>query len=356
MPNRFLASGAYGCVYYPGYDCKGKEIDKKVYITKLVLNNFSTITEYTVSEHIKKIPEYSRHFIIINKHCNISNNRLKLMMKGCKIFDKEREQDKKYVLLYSKFIKSIQLCDYILEHRYINKFMRVYFLLTEKLNLLTEHGIVHNDLHFGNILFSTETSNLYIIDFGLAIMVDRFFVKDKLNLEYLSKCIFKFAPDWVWWSLDYHFLCFLLHSGTLTEQMITGTIDIYLEHDLFYNFNNRYIDYYKSESSKFFFKLASMNREEGIIFLLGFWRTWDHYKIGLHLLEIMKDDLRIEIPELEQKLLSFIHPNPEKRPSLLEHRIINKKLLSHPQTYGAKVFETKVEKSRLIESIKTYKN
>ena len=80
MPNRFLASGAYGCVYYPGYDCNGKEIDKKEYITKLVLNNFSTITEYTVSDMIKKIPEYKRHFIIINKHCSISNKRLNLMI------------------------------------------------------------------------------------------------------------------------------------------------------------------------------------------------------------------------------------------------------------------------------------
>jgi serine/threonine protein kinase len=355
MPNRFLASGAYGCVYYPGYDCKGKEIDKKEYITKLVLNNFSTITEYTVSEYIKKIPEYSRHFIIINKHCNISNSRLKNMIKGCKIFDKEHK--KKYVLLYSKFIKSLQLCDYILENRYINKFMRVYFLLTEKLNILTEHRIVHNDLHFGNILFSTETSNLYIIDFGLAIMVDRFFNNGKLDLEYLTKCIFKFSPDWVWWSLDYHFLCYLLHSGTLTEQMIRGTIEIYLKHDLFYIFPERYMDYYKSESYKFFVKLAGMNREEGIIYLLGFWRTWDHYKIGLHLLEIIKDELHIEIPELQQKLFLFIHPNPEKRPSLLEHRILNKKMLSNSnQGYGTKVFETKVEKSRLTESIKTYKN
>ena len=354
MPNRFLASGAYGCVYYPGYDCKGKEINKKDYITKLVLNNFSTLTEYTVSDLIKKIPEYSRHFIIISKHCNISNNRLNHMIKGCKIFDKKH--DKNYVLLYSKFVKSIQLCDYILEHRFINKFMRVYFLLTEKLNILTENRIVHNDLHFGNILFSTETANLYIIDFGLAIMVDRFFYKGKLDLEYLSKCIFKFSPDWVWWSLDYHFLCYLLHSGSLTEQMIMGTIDIYLQHELFSIFNDKYMDYYKKESYKFFIKLSGMNREEGIIYLLGFWRTWDHYKIGLHFLEIIKDELRIEIPELQDKLLLFIHPNPEKRPSLLEHRILNKKMLSSNQTYGTKRFETKVEKSHLMESIKTYKN
>ena len=38
MPNRFLASGSYGCVYYPGYDCNGKKINNKDYVTKLVEN------------------------------------------------------------------------------------------------------------------------------------------------------------------------------------------------------------------------------------------------------------------------------------------------------------------------------
>jgi serine/threonine protein kinase len=353
MPNRFLASGAYGCVYYPGYDCNGKEINNKEYITKLVLNNFSTITEYSASEIIKKIPDYSRHFIIINKHCPIKNTRLKLMMKGCKIFEKEHET--KYVLLYSKYVKAIQLCDYILDYRRVNKFMRVYFLLTEKLNVLTQHRIVHNDLHFGNILFSLETTNLYIIDFGLAIIVDRFYVKGRLDLNYLKNCIFKFSPDWVWWSLDYHFLCYLLHNGSLNMDIILDTIDEYLSHKLFFIFDKEYVSYYKKESESFFAKLADMTREECVIYLLGFWKTWDYYKIGLHFLDFIKDELHYEVPELNKKLYLFIHPNPEKRPSLLQHRIINKEILSKYDITSKKDYETKIEKSRLIESI-SYKN
>jgi serine/threonine protein kinase len=353
MPNRFLASGAYGCVYYPGYDCNGKEINNKEYITKLVLNNFSTITEYSASEIIKKIPDYSRHFIIINKHCPIKNTRLKLMMKGCKIFEKEHET--KYVLLYSKYVKAIQLCDYILDYRRVNKFMRVYFLLTDKLNVLTQHRIVHNDLHFGNILFSLETTNLYIIDFGLAIIVDRFYVKGRLDLNYLKNCIFKFSPDWVWWSLDYHFLCYLLHNGSLNMDIILDTIDEYLRHKLFFIFDKEYVSYYKKESESFFSKLADMTREECVIYLLGFWKTWDYYKIGLHFLDFIKDELHYELPELNKKLYLFIHPNPEKRPSLLEHRIINKEILSKYDITSKKDYETKIEKSRLIESI-SYKN
>ena len=353
MPDRFLASGAYGCVYYPGYDCNGKEINNKEYITKLVLNNFSTITEYSASEIIKKIPDYSRHFIIINKHCPIKNNRLKLMMKGCKIFDKEHE--KKYVLLYSKYVNAIQLCDYILDYRRVNKFMRVYFLLTEKLNVLTQHRIVHNDLHFGNILFSLETSNLYIIDFGLAIIVDKFYDKGRLDLNYLKNCIFKFSPDWVWWSLDYHFLCYLLHNGSLNMDVILDTIDEYLSNKLFFIFDKEYISFYKKESQAFFTKLADMTREECVIYLLGFWKTWDYYKIGLHFLDFIKDELHYELPDLNKKLYLFIHPNPEKRPSLLQHRIINKQILSTHDISSKKDYETKIEKTRLIESI-SYKN
>jgi len=75
----------------------------------------------------------------------------------------------------------------------------------------------------------------------------------------------------------------------------------------------------------------------------------------LHLLDFIKDELHYELPELNKKLYLFIHPNPEKRPSLLEHRIINKEILSSQNITSSKKYETKVQKSQLIKSI-SYKN
>ena len=358
MPNRFLASGAYGCVYYPGYDCNGKKINNREYVTKLVENNFVTLTEYTVGKLIKKIPEYSRHFVVVSKHCPITKSNLTLMKKGCKMVDKEEQH--KYMLLYSKYVKSIELCDYLVENKNVNKFIRTYFLLTEKLNILTESGIVHNDLHFGNVLFSLDTSNLYLIDFGMAIILEKNFIDGKLNMGYLKKWLFHFNPNWAWWPLDYHFLCYLFHNGPLTKNIIADTIEIYLSNKMFKLFNSNYTEIYKKESEDFFVKLTEMTREEGIIFLLGFCKTWDYYKCCLHYIDYIYNivEKSKEINELNELLVLFIHPNPEKRPSLIEQRIINKKFLNKQsinKTISISMhnsYHSKVEKSQLIESIK----
>lgn len=328
MPNRFLASGSYGCVYYPGYDCNGKKINNKDYVTKLVENNVVTVTEYTVGGVIKKIPDYSRHFVVVSKHCPISKSNLTLMKKGCKMIDKKEKH--KYMLLYSKYIRSIELCDYLVENKNVNKFIRVYFLLMQKLNILTENGIIHNDLHFGNVLFSLDTSNLYIIDFGMAIILEKNFIDGKLNKDYLKKWVFSFNPKWPWLPLDYHFLCYLFHNGSLTKNIIEDTIEIYLSDRVFKLFNKDYMENYKKECKIFFIKLTEMTREEGIIFFLGNCKTWDYYKCCLHFIDYIYSiiDENKEINELNELLFLFIQPNPEKRPSLIQQRIINKKFLN----------------------------
>ena len=45
--NKFMGEGSYGCVYYPGINCKGKKNKKK-------RNNFYSENEKTLGEYIKK--------------------------------------------------------------------------------------------------------------------------------------------------------------------------------------------------------------------------------------------------------------------------------------------------------------
>ena len=51
--SRFIASGAYGCIYHPPYDCKGKDLKNKEYVTKLVKNDYTSQTEYDISNLLK---------------------------------------------------------------------------------------------------------------------------------------------------------------------------------------------------------------------------------------------------------------------------------------------------------------
>ena len=51
--DNFLGQGSYGCVYYPGIDCKGKKNTKKT-VTKVQEINFYSKNEKIIGFFIKK--------------------------------------------------------------------------------------------------------------------------------------------------------------------------------------------------------------------------------------------------------------------------------------------------------------
>lgn len=70
--NDFLGEGSYGCVYYPGINCKGKKNTKKT-ITKVQEINFFSINEKNIGHHIKKhIKNFKNHFSPIIKTCFVT--------------------------------------------------------------------------------------------------------------------------------------------------------------------------------------------------------------------------------------------------------------------------------------------
>ena len=71
MPkSKLLAQGSYGCVYHPGYSCNDKTTYTK-YVSKLSRDDKPTQVEYNMGQLVKKIPKYSKRFIIIEKKCKI---------------------------------------------------------------------------------------------------------------------------------------------------------------------------------------------------------------------------------------------------------------------------------------------
>jgi len=57
----FLGEGSYGCVYYPGIDCKGKKNTKKT-VTKVQEINFYSKNEKKIGLYIKKHIKNFKHF------------------------------------------------------------------------------------------------------------------------------------------------------------------------------------------------------------------------------------------------------------------------------------------------------
>jgi len=72
-----LGNGSYGCVYYPGFNCRGKFNKNKNYVTKIQINSRATKNEITMSKTIKKlIPNYSHYFNVIYKNCSTNINKI----------------------------------------------------------------------------------------------------------------------------------------------------------------------------------------------------------------------------------------------------------------------------------------
>jgi serine/threonine protein kinase len=185
MPNHFLAAGVYGCVYYPGYTCKGEPMKRKQWVSKLTYDNSITRNEIEVGQRLQDLPG----FIIVERKCPIAYEALTKLKKGCELVTKK----KKYILLYSKYVESKELYAYFKEDPLFVRVFRCYYQICELISVLIEHNVVHHDLHFANILYSTDNSNLLLIDFGLSFLADKM-----VSREYLKFVFNVYMPKWSW--------------------------------------------------------------------------------------------------------------------------------------------------------------
>lgn len=316
----FLSSGVYGCVYNPAYTCDGKRTLEKQYVTKLVKRDFTTKIEYEAGKILANIDG----FLTVVKKCDITQKALKesTMIKQCKLFDKNVNVKKDYELLYLKYIKSKELSEYLNVKKSKNAIVKSYIVLCSRIAVMIEKGIIHHDLHFGNILY--DGSNLYVIDFGLCIIKKYFFIDNRLNYPYLKEAFFDYSPTWIYWSLEYHLLCFLIHKNeTLSLDIIEHTLNYYLKnHYIINKIKNNFSVNYKYYAIEYFKKYINQPIDYVIKELLNTCNTWDYFKIGLHFIDIY-NEIHMKLPQFLTILLLLIHPNPELRPSTLDLRQIN---------------------------------
>jgi thiamine kinase-like enzyme len=334
MPNHFLAAGVYGCVYYPGYTCKGVPMKRKKFVSKLTLLNETSQTEIDIGEILKKSPRYEEHFVLVERQCPIPYKSLSQMKQGCEMTKKEKE----FVLLYSRYIPSKELYAYLKENTLFVRMFRCFYQLCEKVSTMIQYRIVHHDLHLGNILYGTETAKLYVIDFGLSIIVD------KLNThEYLKYIFSRYMPDWNWYSIDIHLICYLIQHGELSEHVILNTIDTYLKDHRVFSLFHDYRKEYKRQSLEYFLPLAGKSRDECLDHLLQFWNTWDYFDIALRFLNMYSQN-QIDYSEYLYTLFQMVHPNPEKRLNQLTLRIHNQKAIHRFDLTSSKLTYHSVDK------------
>ena len=344
MPNNLLASGVYGCVFNPAYHCNGKVTHKKKLVSKLTKDDFTSRTEIDISNRVKNIPNYKNYFVVIESSCPVIRKNMKKssMMSQCDIMKKNTEIKNKYVLLYANFISSIELADYLETNKSISiyEIMHIFIDIRNRIDMLSKYKIVHNDLHFGNILRSKETGNIYIIDFGLSICTEYYYKDGELDYNYLKEVIFNYSPSWNWWTMEYHLLGYLIHIGELTDKIIRDTAREYMDnHRVIPQISSEFAKEFENKLIQYFLKYSKMEREESIKELLSFSHTWDYYKTALHFLKTMKSyNLNNEL--FKMFLITLISPNPEKRPTMLQqHRMVSQLIQHLPVIKESKPFK-----------------
>ena len=330
VKSKLLAEGSYGCVYYPGHDCtKNKNTTK--YISKLVKkNNISENEVKTSDKIIKKIKDYDYYFVVVEKKCNINMDKVNKIKKGCSLVDHQKKQ---YMMLYSKYLESKEL-SHILIHQElsIHKIINIMSTIFNLVDKLTNTELIHMDLHFANILVSKKDERLYIIDFGLCIHMDNFFIKDKLNIKYLESIWFPYYTNWPSWSLEYIFIALMVKDKKkMTSENIKYTIkQYYLQHSVLSSLlDNDYIE----KTYNFYKPMIKKSSESNIKTLLSYSHTWDNYKIAYHFLSYMLKK-NILIKEIKWFLLMIINPIPDLRPNhieIKEHLINIKELFSNKE-------------------------
>ncbi len=320
---KLLSSGVYGCVYHPGYICSGA-LDTSNNVTKLVVNDFTTQTEIEVGQKLKNI----EGFIVVNDSCIIQPSILQKsgMVHQCELLKRGMDPKHQYKLLHSQYIKSVELDSYLNKYATSDIVIRTYLRICDLIINMIHKRIVHNDLHFGNIL--VRDSKLYVIDYGLSIIMDKCYIGKNINYPYLKEVTFKYSPSWKYWTIEYHIICFLLHSGQMfTEVTLNKLINDYLlKHTILKSIGYNFADEFMKTSKEYFKQYVGQSKDAIIKSMLQSYYTWDYYKIGLNYINIYTTN-KLNNVDFLMILLLLIHPNPTFRPSISEIAENNKVLI-----------------------------
>ena len=256
--NKYIDTGSYGCIYYPGFDCKGNPITTPM-VSKIV-NDSDAQHEIDISNLVKKIKNYQDHFLPVENHCNVKQ---KLPIVKCDAI----KHHTKYKILYIPY-KETMPTNY--------DFKQLYHALLQSLQLLIQHKLVHFDIKQGNIILSDK---VFILDFNLSISMKNVMV----NLE---NAFYKFQPSYYYWPLEVHLLCYRINHGPVTLPRLTHICNEFVKHhSMLQKLSPRFIKEYTEGSIAHFTSILELSSKEFIKACIQYWKTWDNYATIIYLFE-----------------------------------------------------------------------
>ena len=109
--SKLLSQGGFGCVFYPGIDCRGKTIDDDTVVTKIQRKGFNSDNELTIGSLIHKQEGYELFFLPVISSCDINLRKTsKKELSKCKIL---KDYKKKYVAMDMNYVENTNFIDMI---------------------------------------------------------------------------------------------------------------------------------------------------------------------------------------------------------------------------------------------------
>ena len=317
--SELINQGGFGCIFYPGFNCKGENTKKlKNMATKLQVKDFNAENEIYIGSLIKKITNYNLFFLPVVSFCSIGIASLnKKFMEKCKIISKD---DPNYLLLELPYLKHISFCKLFSDLFRTNKYLFITFIETfsyvvVSIENLLSINVVHYDLKEQNILYSIKYENPILIDYGISIPID------KLDNSNLAEYFYIYAPDYYLWPCEVHAINYLVNiNDTLTLDVIEKLMESYVSQNSAFNiFTDNFKEKYKRSGIDILKKYINMEKYEAIKELKSSYKSWDLYALSIMYLKFFKilfADGFFEsklIIVFSQLLLTNISPNPKNR-------------------------------------------
>ena len=148
----------------------------------------------------------------------------------------------------------------------------------------------------------------------------------KINKNNLHNLFYTYAPEYYVWSLEIHYLCFLLHRNkNPTTSDLKHIAEVFTTNNKgLKNFSPNFLKKYEEKCYKQLKYYNSLEYNSRIEKILNYWKTFDNYSLSIMYLKFINDSNPTGFKKnnfiifFSKLLLQNIDPNPQNRRSIIE--------------------------------------
>lgn len=178
--SKFIASGTYGCVITPAFNCNTDNDILENSVSKLFTNKHDYEIEIANHNMITSIDKNNDFTLKLISNCEIDTSFINKNTDNIERCDLKNKKDKFYQIIYEYGGYDLLYYFNVKRDIDISIFFKNFIKIIKGIKALIINGITHNDIKLNNILFNG--TKISLIDFGLITDIDTL-----LDLESIYK-------------------------------------------------------------------------------------------------------------------------------------------------------------------------